>query len=120
MDPYALTEQLHFLIKCLKTEMPEYAGYALPDGPQEAFDLYRALCNVRMPSGDTGHTLPDAFYTVQSEVLKSITEEKGITEAAEIAVRTDGHDLNPASKILPRPRGNEKGLSHETASCDSP
>jgi O-acetyl-ADP-ribose deacetylase (regulator of RNase III) len=75
-------DKLHFLIKCLETEMPEYAGYALPDDPKQAFDLYRALCNVRMPSGDTWHTLPDNFYTVQSEILKGITGEKGITEAA--------------------------------------
>ena len=74
MDKHDLTEQLHFLIRCLETEMPEYAGYALPDDLKQAFNLYRALCNVRMPSGDTGHTLPDDFYTVQSEVLKSITE----------------------------------------------
>ena len=77
-------DKLHFLIKCLETEMPEYAGYALPDDPRHAFDLYRALCNVRMPSGDTGHTLPDKFYTVQSEILKGITGEKGITEAADL------------------------------------
>ena len=85
MDKHDLKEQLHFLIKCLITEMPEYAEYALPEDPKQAFDLYRALCNVRMPSGDTGHTLPDAFYTVQSEVLKSITGKKGITEAADLA-----------------------------------
>ncbi|MCI1654792.1 MAG: protein-ADP-ribose hydrolase [Lachnospiraceae bacterium] len=75
-------DKLHFLIQCLEEEMPEYAEYALPDDPKQAFDLYRALCNVRMPSGDTGHTLPDDFYAVQSEVLKSITGEKGVTEAA--------------------------------------
>ena len=85
MDKHELTEQLHFLIKCLKAEMPEYAEYALSDDLKQAFDLYRALCNVRMPSGATGHTLPDEFHTVQSEVLKSITGEKGITEAVELA-----------------------------------
>ena len=85
MDSHGLTEQLHFLIKCLETEMPEYAGYALPVDPKQAFDLYRALCNVRMPSGDTGHTLPDDFYTVQSEVLQNITEEKGITDATALS-----------------------------------
>ena len=85
MDRHDLTEQLHFLIKCLEAEMPEYAGYAMPEDPRQAFNLYRALCNIRMPSGDTGHTLPDDFYTVQSEVLQSITEEKGITEAADLS-----------------------------------
>ena len=85
MDSHGLTEQLHFLIKCLETEMPEYAGYAMPEDPKQAFDLYRALCNVRMPSGDTGHTLPDDFYTVQSEVLQNITEEKGVTDATALS-----------------------------------
>ena len=85
MDRHDLTEQLHFLIKCLEAEMPEYAGYAMPEDPKQAFNLYRALCNIRMPSGDTGHTLPDDFYTVQSEVLQNITEEKGITEAAALS-----------------------------------
>ena len=93
MDKHDLTEKLHFLIKCLKAEMPEYAEYTLPDDPKTAFDLYRALCNVRMPSGDTGHTLPDDFYTVQSEVLKSITGDKGITEAADLPPARRDHRL---------------------------
>lgn len=76
--------KLHFLIKCLKAEMPEYAEYAMPENPKQAFDLYRALCNVRMPSGDTGHTLPEDFYIVQAEVLKSITEKKGITDVSDL------------------------------------
>lgn len=76
------TEKLQFLIQCLQAEVPECAGYAVPDKPAQAFDLYRALCNLRMPSGPTGHTLPDAFYTVQAAVLKSITAEKGITDAS--------------------------------------
>ncbi|MGN0254506.1 MAG: protein-ADP-ribose hydrolase [Chordicoccus sp.] len=84
MNNHELTQKLHFLTKCLEAEMPEYAGYAMPNDPKQSFDLYRALCNVRMPSGDTGHTLPDDFYTVQSEVLKSITETKGITEEADL------------------------------------
>lgn len=84
MNENELIAQLHFLINCLKAEMPEYAAYGLPDDVEQSFNLYRALCNVRMPSGDTGHTLPDDFYRVQSEVLKSITAEKGITDAAEL------------------------------------
>lgn len=74
--------------------MSEYAGYALPDDPKQAFDLYWALCNVRMPSGDTGHTLPDDFYTVQTEVLKSIIEEKGITEATTLPLAKLDHRLS--------------------------
>lgn len=85
-------EKLGFLIQCLKEEMPEYSQYQVPDTEQDAFNLYRALCNVRMPQGSTGHTLPDDFYIVQSEVLKDITTQKGITDA----------DVLPVSRLDPR------------------
>lgn len=85
MNELELTKKLHFLIQCLQEEMPEYAEYALPGSYAQSFDLYRALCNVRMPSGETGHTLPEEFYAVQREVLQSITKEKGITGAADLA-----------------------------------
>lgn len=75
------TEKLQFLIGCLQKEMPEYAAYAAPDDPEAAFRLYRALVNVRMPYGETGHTLPERFYEVQAEVLRAITEEKGVQDA---------------------------------------
>lgn len=78
------TKKLRYLIQCLEKEMPEYASYAAPEDPQEAFNLYRALCNVRMPAGETGHTLPEEFYKVQSEVLRDITAEKGITDASSL------------------------------------
>lgn len=75
------TGKIRFLIQCLKHEMPEYLKYKMPDDQREAFNLYRALCNVRMPHGETGHTLPGEFYTVQAEVLQDITAEKGVTDA---------------------------------------
>lgn len=80
------TEKIKYLIKCLEKEMPQYLGHKAPDDPKEAFDLYRALCNVRMPHGKTGHTLPEEFYKVQSEVLHDITEEKGITDSDKLPV----------------------------------
>lgn len=79
------TEKLKYLIQCLEDENPEYANYDLPDDANEAFNLYRALCNVRMPHGKTMHTLPEKFYEVQSEVLKDITQEKGITDVQKIS-----------------------------------
>lgn len=75
------TEKLKYLISCLEDENPQYKDYEVSDDPDEAFNLYRALCNVRMPHGPIGHTLPAQFYQVQSEVLKDITEKKGITDA---------------------------------------
>ena len=47
MNENELIAQLHFLIKCLKAEMPEYAAYGLPDDVEQSFNLYRALCNGR-------------------------------------------------------------------------
>lgn len=79
------TEKLRYLIGCLEEEMPEYADYKAPEDPSGAFDLYRALCNLRMPRGATGHTLPEAFYTTQAQVLQDITRQKGITDAADPA-----------------------------------
>lgn len=84
MNDIEKIEKLNFLIKCLEDEMPEYSDYKTPVDPDEAFNLFRALCNVRMPSGETGHTLPEKFYQVQSEVLKAITEEKSITDFSDI------------------------------------
>ncbi len=69
-------EKLKYLISCLEDENPRYKNYEAPDDPDEAFNLYRALCNVRMPVGPTGHTLPEQFYQVQSEVLKGHHREK--------------------------------------------
>lgn len=83
-------EKLKYLISCLENENPQYKDYEAPDDPDEAFNLYRALCNVRMPEGTTDHTLPEQFYQVQAEVLKDITDKKGITDASSLpAVRLD-------------------------------
>lgn len=79
------TEKLKYLISCLEDENPQYKNYEASDDPAEAFNLYRALCNVRMPYGPTGHTLPKQFYQLQSEVLKDITEKKCITDASELS-----------------------------------
>lgn len=84
MNEEERTEKLHYLVSCLEEEMPEYADYAAPDDASGAFHLYRALCNVRMPHGKTGHTLPEKFYDEQAEVLKEITAGKGITDAASL------------------------------------
>ena len=45
------TEKLKYLISCLEDENPQYKDYEASDDPAEAFNLYRALCNVRMPYG---------------------------------------------------------------------
>ncbi len=86
-------EKIEYLIHCLKHEMPEYAKYRAGNSEREAFDLYRALCNLRTPRKGslTMHTLPDDFYAVESDVLRGISSERGVVDAAGIpaAVRDE-------------------------------
>ncbi len=76
-------ERAAWLIKYLEQEMPEYGSREVPDDDQEAFDLFRALCNVRMPG-----TVSNEFLDIQDAYLKEETQKKGIT---------DSHTLKPAS-----------------------
>lgn len=69
-------EQLEFCIQALEREMPEYLSYGVPQEPEEAFRLFRALCNVRMPA-----PAEESFLRVQDEMLQEMTREKGIVEA---------------------------------------
>ena len=73
-------EQLRFLIGELQHEMPEYGHYAVPQDEREAFDLFRALCNVRPPGPASAE-----FLAVEHELLQAVTAAKGITEAADLA-----------------------------------
>ncbi|MGI6177933.1 MAG: protein-ADP-ribose hydrolase [Eubacterium sp.] len=72
-------EQAEYLIRELEKEMPEYSGYPVPDDPDEAFNLFRALCNVRMPK-----EISDEFASVESEYLQEITKAKGITDCKDL------------------------------------
>lgn len=68
-------EQLTYLINELQREMPAYGDYAVPEDDAAAFDLFRALCNVRPPAPAT-----EEFLRVQDELLQSVTAEKGIVD----------------------------------------
>lgn len=69
-----------YLIKYLESEMPEYGRYGVPEDEQEAFNLFRALCNVRMPGPAS-----EEFLKVQDEYLREITEKKGITDIEDMS-----------------------------------
>lgn len=79
-------EKIEYLIRCLKEEMPEYAGCRAGDSERDAFNLYRALCNLRTPRKGalTMHTLSEDFYAVESEVLRGISAERGVVDAGRI------------------------------------
>lgn len=70
-------EQLAFLIHQLQQEMPEYAAYDIPDDDGQAFQLYRALCNVRQPGK---HVPSPQFLAAEAAVLQGLTREKEITD----------------------------------------
>lgn len=76
-------ERVRFLITYLKQERPEYGSPEVPDDDRNAFDLFRALCNVRMPG-----PVSDEFLEIQDAYLKEETQKKGIT---------DSHTLKPVS-----------------------
>lgn len=81
-------EQLAFLIHQLQQEMPEYASYDVPQGEAQAFQLYRALCNVRQPGR---HAPSPQFLAVEADVLKGLTQEKGITDGRHLPA-IPGHE----------------------------
>lgn len=81
-------EQLAFLIRQLQQEMPEYAAYDIPDDESQAFQLYRALCNVRQPGI---HAPSPQFLAVEADVLKGLTQEKGITDGCHLPA-IPGHE----------------------------
>ncbi|MGI6737750.1 MAG: protein-ADP-ribose hydrolase [Anaerovoracaceae bacterium] len=67
------------LIQYLEDEMPEYAGEGVPENEQDAFNLFRALCNVRMPG-----PAPQEFLCIQDAYLQEETAKKGITDADDL------------------------------------
>ena len=74
-------EELAFLIRELQKEMPEYASYAVPEDEEQAFSLFRALCNVRTPGE---HQPSERFLAAEADLLQSVTEEKGVTDVEDI------------------------------------
>lgn len=72
-------EKLLYLIRCLLDENSRYSSVAIPEDEGERWNLYRSLVNVR-PAGE----LPQEYLEIQDDYLKSVTENKGITEITSI------------------------------------
>lgn len=70
-------ERRIYLIQELQKEIPEYAGYQIPEDEQGQRELLRGLFNVRpvQPASDE-------FMRVQDEYLQERAREKGITDAS--------------------------------------
>lgn len=72
-------ERRIWLIKALQKEMPEYAGYRIPEDAEGQWFLLRALFNVRMPAPLTAE-----FAAIEGAFLEQMTREKGIVEVTDI------------------------------------
>lgn len=79
-------ERRIYLIKRLQAENTRFGNYE-PEAmnAKEQQDLLRALMNVRLPA-----PLDEEFFKVQDEYLKHETEDKGITDIAELIPTSDG------------------------------
>ena len=73
-------DKLDFLIKYLLSERGE--NIAIPESKRDKFRLYRSLVNVR-PAAPAS----DEYYEAENELLKELTAEKGITDAADLTLR---------------------------------
>lgn len=78
-------EALTFLIQELLKERGELYAMELPKNRYKLFNLFRALCNLRLPG-----PVSDQFLSVQDSFLRQWTKEKGITAADDLQpVKTD-------------------------------
>lgn len=79
------TEALAFLIRTLLKERGEPDIAKLPKDRNNLFNLFRALCNLRLPG-----PVSESFLAVQDDYLQQWTKEKGITAADDLQpVKTD-------------------------------
>ena len=79
------SERRLYLITKLKKESRQYAGLTVPSDATEQKYLLRALFNVRMPM-----PCDEEFLRVQGNYLREETQQKGVTDLADISpVRPD-------------------------------
>ena len=73
------SEKRLFLIRSLLEEQPEIRNIEIPSEETEQKRLLRSLFNIRMPG-----VIGDDFLTIQDAYLQTATEEKGITDVADL------------------------------------
>ena len=72
-------ERRRYLIHELQKEMPEYAGYLIPEDERGQRELLRGLFNVRPVQ-----PVSEEFMRVQDEYLQERAREKGITDISDL------------------------------------
>ena len=75
-------DRLLFLIKYLLSENPRYGSIEIPHSPDERFNLYRSLVNVR-PAGGA----KKEFLDTEDDFLRETAKEKGIVDISELTSR---------------------------------
>ena len=78
-------EKRIFLLQELLSEQPQYEDVKIPRGAANQRNLLRSLMNVRRPG-----RIHDGFLSVQDEYLRTVIEEKGITDIANLSPVSDG------------------------------
>lgn len=73
------TEDLTFLVRELLKERGESCDIELPKDRENLFNLYRGLCNLRLPAPGS-----EKFLLAEHRLLQQCTKEKGITDAADL------------------------------------
>lgn len=72
-------ERRVFLIQTLLAEQPRYRKIGVPGEATEQKTLLRSLMNVRAPG-----VIDDAFLDIQDAYLREATEQKGVTDLADL------------------------------------
>jgi O-acetyl-ADP-ribose deacetylase (regulator of RNase III) len=71
-------EKLSFLIHELAKDHLDY-DISIPRDEDKAFQLFRALCNLRMPG-----PVSDEFLKLEGEILEEKTKEKGLVDVKDL------------------------------------
>ncbi len=79
------TERRIYLIKELLAEQPRYSQIKIPDSQDGQAQLFRSLCNVRMPG-----KISEKFLKMQDEYLQEELSAKGITDIADLMPIMEG------------------------------
>ena len=81
-------EGIEYLIDHLLTERGVRDSYTIPRDPEERFMLYRSLVNTRPAA-----PVPGRFLQEEDKLLKSMIQEKGITDQADLPQPEPGISL---------------------------
>ncbi|WP_019680308.1 protein-ADP-ribose hydrolase [Ruminococcus flavefaciens] len=80
-----MTNNLDFLINYLLSERKDMSNIHIPDDKADKFRLYRSLVNIR-----PAVKADDSFLQAEDEYLRELTDNKGITDIADLTPIEDG------------------------------